>query len=68
MATVAGQVRERFWHEGRAITMFFCDGLRHEFEKCMAIGGRQAIRVVPVHLELTVGVFVIVLVGVPPQR
>ena len=47
--------------------MIFSDCLHHEFKEDMLIGRFQSIIVVPVHFKLTVGVFVIILVGIPSQ-
>ena len=38
------------------------------FEKQMAVGGDQRVVIFPVHLELAVGVLMVVLIGLPAQR
>ena len=42
--------------------------LDHVLEEDVAVGGDQGVVVGPVHLELAVGVLVVVLVGAPAQR
>src|ERR1700677_5414414 len=48
--------------------MLLGDRLHHVFEEGMAIGRFKGGVVFPVHLELAVGVLVIVLIRLPPQR
>jgi hypothetical protein len=67
MAAVAGQVRERLGHEGGAVAMVLGDGLDHVLEEHVAIGGDQRVVVIPVHFELAVGVFMVVLVRAPAE-
>ncbi len=67
MAAVAGQVHERLGHEGRAHPVLFRDRPRHVFEEHVPVGSQQAIVIVPVHLELAIGVLVVVLVRLPAQ-
>ena len=68
VAAVAGQVREGLRHERRAQAMLLGDRLHHELEERVPVRGDHAVVVVPVHLELAVGVLVVVLVGPPPER
>ena len=68
MAAAAGQVGERLRHEGRAQAVLLGDRLDHELEEGVPVGGAQRVVVVPVHLELAVGVLVVVLVGLPAER
>ena len=67
MAAVSGQVFEGLRHERRPIAVFLGNRLRHEFEKSVTIGRLQAIVVVPVHLELAIAVFMIVLIRIPAE-
>ncbi len=48
--------------------MLLGDRLDHELEEGVLVGRAQAGVVLPVHLELAVGVLVVVLVGVPAER
>jgi hypothetical protein len=68
MATVTCQVREWLGHKGGAESVLFGDRLHHVLKKGMAIGGDEGIGIGPVHFKLTVGIFMIVLVGSPAQR
>ena len=68
VAAVAGQVRERLRHEGRAQAVLLGDRLDHELEERMTVGGLQRAVVLPVHLELAVRVLVVVLVRPPAER
>ena len=47
--------------------MLFGDRLDHELEEAVLVGGLQRVVVIPVHLELAVGVLVVVLVGLQPS-
>ena len=67
VAAIAGDMGERLGHEGCAQAVVLGDRLDHELEEGMPVGGHQHVVVVPVHLELAVGVLVIVLVGTPAQ-
>ena len=67
MAAVAGQVGEGLRHEGRAQAVLLGDGLDHELEERVAVGGDQRVVVQPVHLELAIGVLVVVLVRPPAE-
>ncbi len=67
VAAVARQLCERLGHEGGAQSVLFGNGLDHELEERMLVGRRQSIVELPVHLELAVGILVIVLVGLPAQ-
>ncbi len=67
MAAVAGEVRERLRHEGRAHAVLLGDRLRHVFEEDVAVGGQQSVVIFPVHLELAVRVLVVVLIGLPAE-
>jgi hypothetical protein len=67
MAAVAGQPLDRFGHEGRAEAMCLGHRLDHELEEAVLVGGRQRVVEFPVHLELAVGVLVVVLVGSPAE-
>ncbi len=68
MAAVAGQVRERLRHEGRAQAVLLGDRLDHELEEGVPVGGGERVVVFPVHLELAVRVLMVVLVGLPAER
>ena len=68
MAARPGQLKERLRHECRAQPVQFGDRLDHVFEERVPIGGDQRRGVLPVHLELAVGVFVVALVRAPAQR
>ena len=68
MAAGAGQAGEGLWHEGGAEPVLLGDGLHHELEEGMPVGGDQRVVEVPVHLELAVGVLVVVLIGGPAER
>ena len=67
MAAGAGEVDEGLGHEGGAHAVFLGDGADHVFEEDVAVGGDEGGGVGPVHLVLAVGVFVVVLVRLPPQ-
>jgi hypothetical protein len=67
MAAIPGEVGEGFGHEGGTEVVFFGDRLDHVLKKGVAIGGDEGVGISPVHLKLTVGVFVIVLVGSPTE-
>src|SRR5450631_2637401 len=67
VASIAGQMRERFWHEGRAHLVLFRDRLHHVFEERVAIRRDQGVIIFPVHFELAVGVFMVVLVRLPAE-
>ena len=67
MAAITRQVSKRLGHKGGAHFMIFSNGFNHIFKKYMAISSLQRVVVVPVHLELTVGVLMIVLVW-PPAK
>ena len=47
--------------------MFLGNRLDHELEKDVAVGRDKGVVVVPVHLELAVGVLMVVLVGAPAE-
>ena len=68
VAAIAGQMGERLGHEGRSQAMLFGDGADHELEKGVAVGGHQGVGIFPVHLELAIGVLVVVLIRPPAQR
>ena len=59
---------ERLRHEGGAQPVLFGDRLHHELEEGVLVGGGQRVVEAPVHLELAVGVLVVVLVGAPAER
>ena len=67
MAAVAGQAGERLRHEGGAQAVLLGDRLDHELEEGVPVGGDQRVVEVPVHLELAVGVLVVVLVRAPAE-
>ena len=67
VTAVAGESGERLGHEGRAQAVVLGDGLGHELEEHVAVGGLEAIVVIPVHFELAVAVLVIVLIRVPAE-
>ena len=67
VAATAGEVEERLWHEGRAQAMLLGDGLDHIFEERHPVGGHERVGELPVHLELAVGVLVVVLVRRPAE-
>lgn len=60
-------MRERFGHEGCAETVLLCDRFDHIFEKRMTIRSNQCIGILPIHLELTIGILMIVLIRFPAQ-
>jgi hypothetical protein len=66
MAAIAGQPLERLGHEGRAQPVLLGNGFDHELEEGMLVGGASASSILPVHLELAVRVFVVVLIGPQP--
>ena len=68
MAAVSGQVGERLGHERCTKPMLLGDRLDHELEEAQLIGRRQRVIEVPVDLELTVGVLMVVLVRTPSER
>ena len=47
--------------------MLLRDGFSHVFKKHVAIGRPQTVRIRPVHLELAIGVLVVVLIGAPTE-
>ncbi len=67
MTAVAGKLRKGFRHEGRPQAVVLGDGFHHVLEEHVAIRRHQCIGVIPVHLELAVGIFVVVLVRVPAE-
>ena len=67
VAAVAGQALEGLRHEGRAQAVLLGDRLDHELEERMLVGGDERVVELPVHLELAVGVLVVVLVGLPAE-
>ena len=68
MATIAGQVGEGLGHKGGAQAVVLGDRFDHELEEGLAVGLNQAVAVVPVHLELAIGVLVVVLIRPPAER
>ena len=68
VAAVARQAEEGLRHEGRAQPVLLGNRLHHEFEEGVPVGRHENIVIVPVHLELAVGVFMVVLVGAPAER
>ena len=68
MAAIAGEPFNGFWHEGGAQTVLFRHGFGHEFEKAVFIRGFQRVIEFPIHFELAIGVFMIVLIRAPAQR
>ena len=68
VTAIAGQVRERLGHEGRAQPVLLGDRLDHELEERVAVGGLQSRVVFPVHLELTVRILMVVLIRPPAER
>src|SRR5438876_6019522 len=67
MRSVASEVGERLGHESGQELVLLGDGLDHPPEEDVPIGRRERVRIAPVDLELAVGVFMVVGVGVPPQ-
>jgi hypothetical protein len=65
VAAVSGKVREGLGHEGGSQIVRFGQRLHHVFEECVAIGSGERVAIRPVHLELAVGVLVIILVRAP---
>ena len=68
VAARAGEVGKRLRHEGRAQAVLLGDRLHHELEEGMLVSGAQRRVELPVHLELAVRVFVVVLIGLPAER
>ena len=68
MTAVAGEPLEGLRHEGRTQAVLFGDRFHHELEEGVLVGCRQHIVEGPVHLELTVRILVVVLVGLPAER
>jgi hypothetical protein len=68
VAAVAGQALEGLRHEGGAQAVLLGDGLHHELEEGMFVGGLQRVVIFPVHLELAVRILMVVLVGLPAER
>ena len=68
VAAVTGQMRERLGHEGRAQPVLFRDRFDHVFEERVPIRRFERRVVFPVHLELTVGILMIVLIRLPAER
>ena len=67
MAAVAGQMGEGLGHEGGAQAVLLGERLDHVLEEGVPVGGDQGVVVEPVHLELAVGVLVVVLVRRPSR-
>lgn len=67
MAAIAREMHKGFRHECSTKTVVLGDGFGHISEKHVTISRLQAVRIRPVHLELTVGVLVVVLVR-PPTK
>ena len=67
VAAVAGETGERLGHERRAQAVLLGDRLDHELEERVPVGGDERVVEVPVHLELAVGVLVVVLVRAPAE-
>ncbi|VDC19000.1 hypothetical protein XINFAN_00047 [Pseudogemmobacter humi] len=65
MAAVAGLADQGLGHEGRAQPVFLGQHPGHELEEGVFVGGGQNVVVFPVHLELAVGVLMVVLIGLP---
>ena len=68
VAPVARQAEEGLRHEGGAEPVLLGNRLHHEFEEGVPVGRHENIVIVPVHLELAVGVLMVVLVGAPAER
>jgi len=67
VTAVACEIGEGLRHERRAQAVLLGDRLDHELEEGVPVGGLQAGVVLPVHLELSVRVLVVVLVRVPSE-
>ena len=68
MAAVPRQMCKGFGHKGGTQTVFFSDRFDHILKEGMAIGSHKRIGIHPVHLELPVSIFVVVLVSTPAKR
>ena len=67
VTTVTGQVAEGFRHEGRTQTVVLGNRFYHVLEEHVLVRSSQRVVVIPVHLELAVGVLVVILVGIPAK-
>ena len=67
VAAIAREAEERLRHEGGAQPVLLGNRLHHEFEEGVPVRRHQRVVIVPVHLELAVGVLMVVLVGAPAQ-
>ena len=64
---IAGQALDGLGHERRAVAVLFSNAFGHEFEEGVLVRRVQRIVEIPVHLPLAIRVFVVVLIGVPPE-
>ena len=67
VATIAGQPLNRLGHERGAKPCFSATVLVMNLKKLVLVCGVQSIVKLPVHLQLTVGVLMVVLIGSPAQ-
>ena len=67
MTSVTGEIGERFGHESRPQAVLLGDRLGHVLEEDVTVGGDETIGVLPIHFELAVRVFMVVLVGTPAK-
>ena len=67
VAAIAGEMQERLGHERCPQPVLLGDRLGHDLEEGVPVRGFQAVAEVPVHLELAVGVLMVVLIGIPAQ-
>ena len=67
VGTAASQMIKGFGHERRQQSALFGDRLYHPAKERLPVGRSQGVRIAPVNLELTVGIFVIVGVRIPAE-
>src|SRR5882724_9931526 len=64
---VTSQVCKRLRHERRAHAVFFGDRFCHVLEEGVAISGQERVVEIPVHLELSVRILMVALIGIPAE-
>lgn len=67
MTAIARQMGNGLRHEGRLQAVLLRDRLHHVLEKGVAIGRGEGISVLLIHLKLSIGILMVILISPPAQ-